>query len=190
MRNRPEIVGPDGLAAPYPIYLTSHVYAGFGRGSSELGCPTANIASRSLDVLEDGVYFGWAKVSPTTGSCYASAVKAVHLPEASQGRRIDFNYGSELSVEERQVFPMVMSIGTNPHYNNAKRSAEVHLIHSFNHTFYGAEIEVAICGFIRGMYTYESIDGLVEDIRTDIRVAQNSLNRSAYRAVKDLFSKN
>ncbi len=42
------------------------VVKGFGRGSKELGIPTANLDAdalgSSLDGVEPGVYFGWASV--------------------------------------------------------------------------------------------------------------------------------
>ncbi|XP_017953488.1 putative riboflavin kinase [Drosophila navojoa] len=50
-----------------PIYVSGEIVRGFGRGSKELGIPTANF---SLDVvkslpesLQTGVYYGWAKVN-------------------------------------------------------------------------------------------------------------------------------
>ncbi|XP_031621432.1 putative riboflavin kinase [Contarinia nasturtii] len=49
-----------------PYYCSGPIVKGFGRGSKELGCPTANIP---LDVvkalpeeLKTGIYFGWANV--------------------------------------------------------------------------------------------------------------------------------
>ncbi|KAJ0172230.1 hypothetical protein K1T71_012203 [Dendrolimus kikuchii] len=49
-----------------PLFIEGEVVKGFGRGSKDLGCPTANY---SLEVvkslperLEPGVYYGWAKV--------------------------------------------------------------------------------------------------------------------------------
>lgn len=38
-----------------------------------------------------------------------------------------------------------------------------------------------ILGYIRPEYDYVSLDALVEDIREDIRVAQRSLARDAYK---------
>lgn len=49
-----------------PLFIEGEVIKGFGRGSKDLGCPTANY---SLEVvkslpkeLKAGVYYGWAKV--------------------------------------------------------------------------------------------------------------------------------
>ncbi|EDW68358.2 putative riboflavin kinase isoform X2 [Drosophila virilis] len=50
-----------------PIYASGEIVRGFGRGSKELGIPTANL---SLDVvkslpesLHTGVYYGWSNVN-------------------------------------------------------------------------------------------------------------------------------
>jgi len=41
---RPLIIGPStGLEAPYPLQMEGKVIHGFGRGSKELGIPTANL---------------------------------------------------------------------------------------------------------------------------------------------------
>lgn len=62
---RPLLVGSDPPQSPFPIRLNGLVEKGFGRGSKDLGCPTANIPSQlsSTPGLErDGVYYGWAKL--------------------------------------------------------------------------------------------------------------------------------
>jgi len=42
--DRPLIVGPENLEAPYPISVSGTVVKGFGRGSKELGIPTGKLA--------------------------------------------------------------------------------------------------------------------------------------------------
>lgn len=44
-------------------------------------------------------------------------------------------------------------------------------------------MRVAVLGYIRPEKNYTSLDGLIEDIHMDIRVAHNSLARPAYQAV-------
>ncbi|XP_014275690.1 riboflavin kinase [Halyomorpha halys] len=50
-----------------PYFVSGTVINGFGRGSKELGIPTANFPSDVVknlpDDLETGIYFGWAKVN-------------------------------------------------------------------------------------------------------------------------------
>jgi FAD synthase len=58
---------PEGYAIhalPSPLHLEGSVIPGFGRGSKELGCPTANIDC--VDAITDvtpGIYFGWASLN-------------------------------------------------------------------------------------------------------------------------------
>lgn len=50
--------------APFPLYLSGTVVKGFGRGSKELGIPTANFSEEVADgvKLANGIYFGWASL--------------------------------------------------------------------------------------------------------------------------------
>ncbi|GAC98089.1 hypothetical protein PHSY_005678 [Pseudozyma hubeiensis SY62] len=65
---RPEVCGPHAPERPYPIYLRGKVEKGFGRGSKDLGCPTANLPARVVgpgsSLTRTGVYFGFARVLP------------------------------------------------------------------------------------------------------------------------------
>ncbi|KAJ3162717.1 riboflavin kinase [Geranomyces michiganensis] len=158
-QRRPSIVGPPAPESPYPVNLKGPVSKGFGRGSKDLGIPTANLPEEVAEafgkVTDTGIYYGWASV----GKC-------------------------------EDVFPMVMSFGWNPYYKNEKRSAEVHIINQYEHDFYGEELRVIVMGYIRAEKNYESLDALIEDINTDIAVAQKSLARPAYQALRtDSFIK-
>lgn len=122
----------------------------------QLGIPTANIPISGLSVgghsdIASGVYYGWAGLSPSAATGNVPA-----------------------------VYPMVMSIGWNPFYKNTVRSVEVHIMHDFEQDFYGSHMNLVILGFIRPEYDYVSLESLVEDIRTDIQVARDSLGREAY----------
>ncbi|GAA6023464.1 hypothetical protein JCM11491_000585 [Sporobolomyces phaffii] len=165
---RPEVCGPaDGPdRAKFPVYLSGWVSRGFGRGSKDLGCPTANLPDEAIapyyDSLETGVYFGWARV--VTGH----------------------------SDDDDKVHPMVMSIGWNPFYNNDQRTAEVHILHSYPADFYGKELRVIMLGFIRPEYNYASMDALIKDIEWDKRVAlRSTTTRAGYAeyADDDFFSR-
>ena len=72
---------------------------------------------------------------------------------------------------------MVMSIGYNPFYKNTVRSAEVHVLHEFGQDFYGSDMAISILGYIRPELDYVSLEALVKDIKTDIDVARESLER-------------
>lgn len=66
---RPSIVGANNIEKPYPIYLKGKIAKGFGRGSRELGIPTANlpqdVADSITDIIDTGVYYGWARAYHT-----------------------------------------------------------------------------------------------------------------------------
>lgn len=60
------MAGPHVAALLPPILLSGPVVHGFGRGSKQLGIPTANLPVEALgEQLRDvpaGVYCGWASV--------------------------------------------------------------------------------------------------------------------------------
>lgn len=178
MSKRPAIVGPEAPESPYPYTIHTKITSGFGRGSSELGIPTANIPPGELSQLEPGVYYGWSRVTKPKESIDP---KVEHVGE----RKIEFNYGAQLNLADLEVFPMVMSIGWNPYYQNKEKSAEVHILHKFHELFYGADIGVVVAGFIRHEQSYDSLDALVDDIKFDMEVARKSLERPAYLKLKE-----
>lgn len=157
---RPNIVGPDTPVHPYPIQLEGAVQHGFGRGSKDLGCPTANLPEQSIahmaNAAKPGVYYGYARVYP-----------AKDRP-------------SELAGGDLVVLPMVMSLGWNPFYKNQRMTAEIHVMHQFKSDFYGCKLKAVVLGYIRPELDYVSRDALIDDIETDKRVALKSLARPSY----------
>lgn len=117
-RPRSPLAGPSaGPTSPFPIPLSGPIVKGFGRGSRELGIPTANIPLAGLSVgghqeVESGVYYGWAGVDVD-----------------AEGLRVR---GGKQEGGGGGVWPMVMSIGWNPFYKNTVRSVvgAVLIIHS------------------------------------------------------------
>lgn len=180
--NRPNIVGDDTPTEPYPLRVNSTIIAGFGRGSSDLGFPTANIpqqAMHSLGVTDTGIYYGYARV------CNNQEEKLPQLDTESR-RQVEYNYGANMLPQDDQVFPMVMSIGWNPFYNNKQKSAEVYIIHDFkSQLFYGANIKLLVLGYIRPELDYISKEALIKDIDTDVEVTLNSLDRPGYRKYRN-----
>ncbi|KAF2269606.1 riboflavin kinase, partial [Lojkania enalia] len=171
---RDPIAGPDTPPPPFPLKLRGPVIKGFGRGSKELGIPTANIPLSGLTInghsdLESGIYYGYASLD-------LSSIAANTTPSSVPSATADTSIPTR-----RKVYPTVLSIGYNPYYKNTHRSIEIHLLHTFAQDFYGAILSLVILGYIRPEYDYVSKEALVEDIREDIRVAQRSLGREAYR---------
>ncbi|KAI9275091.1 hypothetical protein EDC94DRAFT_654505 [Helicostylum pulchrum] len=153
--DRPLLVGPETPSSPYPFALKGTVVKGYGRGSKQLGIPTANLSEEAISTLaaglDTGVYYGWTQIGQVGST----------------------------------VYPMVMSLGWNPYFKNEKRSAEVHVIHEFPQDFYDAPIRVLVLGFIRSEQNYPSLDALITDIKTDVEVAKHSLLRKHYLQHKE-----
>ncbi|TQV98197.1 riboflavin kinase [Cordyceps javanica] len=165
MSERPEIVGAEaGPEPPFPLRMEGKVISGFGRGSKELGIPTANLPVDAavtpwIGDITSGVYFGYAALS----------LPAAHPQHAPSPASSSFS-----------VFPMVMSIGYNPFYKNTVRSAEVHVLHEFSQDFYDAHMRLLIAGFIREEKDYKSLEALIQDINFDCVVARKSLDRQGW----------
>ncbi|KAL3435670.1 riboflavin kinase [Aspergillus tetrazonus] len=187
---RPPVTGPDsGPEAPFPIRLSGPVIKGFGRGSKELGIPTANIPVDGLEEvlpkeLGVGVYYGVVALDPATAPAPSSS--------------------DSTSGDAAPILPAVLSIGYNPYYKNKTRSIEIHIMPSLTlpsptapseekekvkfhkiPDFYGTKLNLLMLGYIRPEYDYVSMEALVEDIRIDCEVARASLLRPAYRVYLD-----
>lgn len=105
----------------------SKIVPGFGRGSKELGIPTANLSRTDMqctlefDSLPCGIYWGFARVISSSSS----------LEEEEKEKGGDGN-GQGVRVPS-QVYKAAVSIGFNPHYGNAEKTIEPHLIAASNH---------------------------------------------------------
>ncbi|CAG8000607.1 unnamed protein product [Penicillium salamii] len=177
---RDPVAGPDGgPEAPYPVRLSGPVIKGFGRGSKDLGIPTANIPADDLSEkhpeLTTGVYYGVVALDP----------KTYHHDASSDNSAV--------------ILPAVLSIGYNPFYKNTVRSVEIHIMPALTEPsptagkegqtkfhrlpdFYKTRLNLLILGYIRPEFDYVSLEALVEDIRVDCEVARESLLRDAYKA--------
>lgn len=170
---RPLVVGPaSGPESPFPLQMEGKVIKGFGRGSKELGIPTANLPVDAtvtpwISDAKSGVYFGWAALE-------LAKDHPNYTPSSSSS-------SSPAGEAGFSIFPMVMSIGYNPFYNNTVRSAEVHVLDKFAADFYGVDMRLLIVGYIRDEKNYDGLDALIEDINTDCEVARRSLERDAWK---------
>jgi len=159
---------------------------------AQLGIPTANIPITGLDVgghtdLESGIFYGFAGLSLAAASSNSPHAENPPKPNnEDQDHKQTTDHSSEFPEplpadgNEALVYPMVMSIGWNPFYKNEVRSVEVHIIHEFKQDFYNALMNIIILGFIRHEQNYDSLEGLVTDIKIDIDVTKRSLKRPAY----------
>mmetsp|Transcript_28037 Transcript_28037/g.39491 ORF Transcript_28037/g.39491 Transcript_28037/m.39491 type:complete len:188 (+) Transcript_28037:90-653(+) len=140
------------VARQLPIRCVSKVVRGYGRGSSDLGIPTANLSREggsfsvgSFDDLPTGIYWGFAKVGST-------------------------------------VLTSAISLGYNPTYGNKEKTVEAHLIankddkrrsaSSCGETVlkdcYDQTMKLSIVGYLRPELPFEGIEKLVEAIKGDI----------------------
>lgn len=181
---RDSVAGPDsGPVTPFPVRLSGPVIKGFGRGSKDLGIPTANIPADDLDNhpdLETGVYYGVVALAPIDENGNANG---------------NANGNGDATKQRDSILPAVLSIGYNPFYKNTVRSVEIHVMPpttqpsptavaqpTFNRLpdFYGTKLNLLILGYIRPEFDYVSMEALIEDIRIDCEVARQSLLREAY----------
>jgi len=128
--------------------ISGHVVKGFGRGSKQLGIPTANVDSLSVATCipagVTGIYIGWASVTKSSDT----------------------------------VYKMCCSIGYNPMFENTEKSCEPWILHDFGDAnFVGQPIKLLICGFIRPESSdFESMDALIERIHLDADIARDALD--------------
>ncbi|KCV71315.1 hypothetical protein H696_02261 [Fonticula alba] len=151
-----------------PVFAQGRIVHGFGRGSSQLGIPTANlpenISNAAAHHLPTGVYFGYALVSrPDSPVEQDSSIPPPPSPSIDD-------------ILPKHALPMVMSLGWNPHFADEKKSMEVHILWNFSRTFYGAHLRVAVLGYIRPERKFPSLRALVKSIRRDIEVARRILD--------------
>ncbi|XP_053962073.1 putative riboflavin kinase [Anastrepha ludens] len=135
---------PAEMLNHMPFFASGEIIRGFGRGSRELGIPTANFpleVVKSLPAaLSLGIYYGWA------------------------------------NVDNGEVYKMVMSIGTNPYFDNKEKSMETHILHKFDGDLYGHLLKVCIVGYLRPERNFDSLEDLISAIKADIAEAINLLD--------------
>ncbi|XP_009375260.2 bifunctional riboflavin kinase/FMN phosphatase [Pyrus x bretschneideri] len=88
-------------------------------------------------------------------------------------------------LSTRGVFKMVMSIGSNPYFNNTEKTIEPWLLHDFDEDFYGEELHLIIVGYIRPEANFSSLESLIERIHEDGRIAEEALELPLYSKYKD-----
>mmetsp|Transcript_5557 Transcript_5557/g.17105 ORF Transcript_5557/g.17105 Transcript_5557/m.17105 type:complete len:180 (+) Transcript_5557:128-667(+) len=136
-----------------PHRLCGRVVVGFQRGSKQLGWPTANLDPAAFeskfDAETEGVYVGWAAINDPT-----------------------------LPAEARVVHKAVLSMGWNPTYTDVKqRTIEAYLCHDFKgRDFYGAEMKLMICAFLRPQLKFDSFADLIKAITDDVSFGKEALD--------------
>jgi len=143
----------------FPFYLKGEVIRGFGRGSKQLGIPTANIPTKEyasiLSTFPCGVYYGWAKVN--------------------------FKKQTDDQKNCSQVFKMAMNIGWVPFYKNKDKSIEIHILNNFGFDFYGEELRAIALGYIREEMDFKGIDTLIAAIADDVEYSKKQLENPTHK---------
>lgn len=157
-----------------PIRFISKCCKGFGRGSKDLGIPTANVSKEdavctmSVDSLPTGIYWGYARIGD--GEDASSSSDGSATAEGSLGR----------------TFITAVSIGYNPTYGNEEKTIEPHLIAPTDHPqrhssscsetllqdFYGETIRLSVVGYLRPELPFEGLEKLTQAIKKDIADAE------------------
>ena len=157
-----------------PIRFISKCCKGFGRGSKDLGIPTANVSKEdavctmSVDSLPTGIYWGYARIGD--GEDASSSSDGSATAEGSLGR----------------TFITAVSIGYNPTYGNEEKTIEPHLIAPTDHPqrhssscnetllqdFYGETIRLSVVGYLRPELPFEGLEKLTQAIKNDIADAE------------------
>lgn len=135
-----------------PWFARGPVVKGFGRGSKSLGIPTANLCPSSWNAVEGGV------PAQTSG---------IYAGWSSRG-------------DDPAVYATALSVGWNPHFapdSGSKKSTASHssdgktlepwLLHDFGFDFYGDELRLLVCGYIRPEAPFTTVEALIARIRED-----------------------
>ena len=150
-----------------PIRMIGRVSKGFGRGSKDLGIPTANLdraallSSTAFDELPTGIYWGYGRIQKTEA-------ESPCCDGASQHAAV--------------VYKAAISIGYNPTYGNDQKSVEPHLIategdprrhasctgETLLEDFYDMTCRLSVVGYLRPELPFEGLEKLVEAIKKDI----------------------
>jgi len=135
-----------------PARMISTVVRGFGRGSKDLGIPTANLdlTNPSVDDFPCGIYWGYARVG--VGPTLTAAISVGYNP----------TYGNTVKTVE----PHLIAPDTDPR-RRASSTGETVLT-----DFYDETIRLSIVGYLRPELPFEGLDKLVQAIKVDI---QNSV---------------
>lgn len=75
-------------------------------------------------------------------------------------------------VDGGKFYPMVMSTGWNPTFQDPTRSAEVHILEKFPSDFYGSKIDIDVRAWLRPQRKFSSLEELITAIEADITNAR------------------
>jgi len=140
-----------------PLRLRAEVIHGFGRGSRQLGFPTANMRIR------------WDAATDATEATQLSMEEHEVLEFAKSAKTgIYCAFGYVEGVSRHSVHKVAMSMGWNPTFTDVKaKTIEPWILHDFAGDFYGRYLRLLVVGYIRPEVRFESVEELVAEIRAD-----------------------
>mmetsp|Transcript_37390 Transcript_37390/g.90880 ORF Transcript_37390/g.90880 Transcript_37390/m.90880 type:complete len:236 (+) Transcript_37390:967-1674(+) len=163
-----------------PLRMTSVVVEGYGRGSSDLGIPTANLDRNA------GTYGSVARKSDNgngRGSDSDNNGDGVHtFEDLPTGIYWGFCRVGDKAGDESTVYKTACSIGYNPYYHNKQKTVEPHMIappdsksrhlsscgETMLNDFYDQPIRLTLVGYLRPELPFEGLEKLVNAIKNDI----------------------
>lgn len=140
------------------VEMRAKVVSGFGRGSKQMGTPTANmdptVLAPQLERMRRGVYFGFARLpdDPDNDSWSKCVINV--------GQRPTFADGDGVTIE-------------------------VHVMRLMGRDFYGETMECVALGYLRPEMKFKGLRELVGRIMTDIGLARNALDAESMRGAVD-----
>ncbi|MFP8961620.1 bifunctional riboflavin kinase/FAD synthetase [Streptomyces nanhaiensis] len=78
-------------------------------------------------------------------------------------------------VVEGESMPAAISVGTNPQFDGTERTVEAYAIDRVDLDLYGLHVAVDFLAYIRGQERFDTLDGLLERMAEDVRVAREML---------------
>ncbi|HZG04930.1 MAG TPA: bifunctional riboflavin kinase/FAD synthetase [Streptomyces sp.] len=78
-------------------------------------------------------------------------------------------------VVDGESMPAAISVGTNPQFDGTERTVEAYAIDRVDLDLYGLHVAVDFLAYIRGQEKFATLDGLLERMAEDVRVAKELL---------------
>ena len=141
------------LARIEPVRLRARVVHGFGRGSKQLGFPTANMQVRWDAAPQD----------LTEQECAIREFAETHRAG------IYCAWGSiEEGVGGQVVHKVAMSMGWNPTFSDVQaKTVEPWILQRFDQDFYGCHLRLLVLAYIRPELKFETTEQLKREIAAD-----------------------
>lgn len=163
-----------------PWRVKGPVVKGYGRGSKMLGIPTANLPPSAWDAASSS----FSSVAPQASGIYCGWASvgddpAVYPMALSIGWNPHFDEGIEQKHQSlASSSPLLSPLRTDSHSKTGK-TLEPWLLHDFGPEgdFYGEELRIVVVGYIRPEAPFTTLEALVDRIHRDGRVTEDLLLR-------------